>query len=175
MLGHARRSCKAWVTVGTLLVGLVVAGTAPAQQPGGPPGAPPQRERLLTPEDRAALAQIFWHRVQERVGLTDQQVADIRTLLQTQRAATRADVQGLITARQQLRSLLEQPTVDPASLQAAATQIKALQAKLLDDRLQTQLALRAKLTPEQWQAWRALRKGRGPHWMRRGRAFGPGA
>jgi Spy/CpxP family protein refolding chaperone len=156
-------------------MGLAVAGTALAQQPGGAPGAPPQRERLLTPEDRAAMAQIFWHRAQERVGLTDQQVADIRTLLQTQRAATRADVQGLITARQQLRSLLEQPTVDPASLQAAATQIKSLQAKLLDDRLQTQLALRAKLTPEQWQAWRALRKGRGPHWMRRGRAFGPGA
>jgi hypothetical protein len=31
------------------------------------------------------------------------------------------------------------------------------------------------LTPEQWQGWLALRKGMGHQWMRRGRAFGPGA
>jgi Spy/CpxP family protein refolding chaperone len=147
MLGQEQRAYKVWVMAGTLLVGLVVAGTALAQQPAATPGSPPQRERVLTPEDRAAMAQIFWHRVQDRLGLTDQQVADIRSLLQTQRTAARADVQSLIAARRQLRTLLEQPTSDPAAIQAVATQVKGLQAKLFDDRLQTQLALRSKFTP----------------------------
>ncbi len=174
MLKRARRSCKSWAMVGTLLVGLGLAGTALAQQPGTPSGPPPQRERLLTPEDLTAMGQIYWHRVQERLGLTDQQVTDIRSLLDAQRASARADVQSLIAARKQLRSLLEQPTVDPAAVQAVGSQIKALQAKLFDARLQTQLALRGKFTPEQWQGWLALRKGPGHRWMWRRPAFGPG-
>jgi Spy/CpxP family protein refolding chaperone len=88
--------------------------------------------------------------VQNRLGLTDQQLADIRSLLQTQRTAARADVQSLVAARRLLRTLLEQPTPDPSAIQAAATQVKGLQAKLFDNRLQAQLDLRSKLTPEQW-------------------------
>ncbi len=175
MMTYARKSCRAWAMVGTLLVGLGATATALAQQPADSPGSPPQKESLLTPEDRAAMRQIFWHRVQERLGLADQQVADIQALLQTQRAGTQADVQSLIAARKQLRTLLEQPTVDQTAIQNAATQVKTLQAKLFDDRLQTQLALRSKFTPEQWQGWLALRKGMGHQWMRRGQAFGPGA
>jgi len=166
-----------WFMTGPLFLALAVggAGIALAEQPAGTPGPPPQRERLITPEDRSAIGQIFWHRVQERLGLTDQQVVDIRSLLQVQRTAARADVQNLIAARRQLRTLLEQPTSDSAAIQAVATQVKGLQAKLFDDRLQAQLALRAKFTPEQWQGWLALHKGRGHRWMRRGGAFGPGA
>ena len=175
MLGHEQRSYKVWVVVGTLLLGVVVAGTALAQQPAVPPGPSPQKESVLTPEDHAAMGQIFWHRVQERLGLTDQQVADIRSLLQAQRTASRADVQSLIAARRQLRTLLEQPTSDPAAIQGVATQLKGLQAKLFDDRLQTQLALRSKFTPGQWQGWLALRKGMGHRWVRRGSTFRPGA
>ncbi len=107
--------------------------------------------------------------------MSDQEAADIRALLDTQRTAMRANVQSLIAARKQLRSLLEQPTVDSAAVQAAATQVKTQQAALFDARMQTQLALRAKLTPEQWQQWQTLRKGQGHRWMRRGRSFGRGA
>jgi Spy/CpxP family protein refolding chaperone len=124
------------------------------------------------------MRQIFWHRVQERLGLSDQQVADIQALVQTQRAANQADVQSLITARKQLRAALEHPTADQATdqttIQNAATQVKTLQAKLFDARLQTQLALRSKFTPEQWQGWLNLRKGMGHHGWRRGPGFGPG-
>jgi Spy/CpxP family protein refolding chaperone len=121
------------------------------------------------------MAQIWWHRAQERLGLTDQQIADIRNLLQTQRTAAQADVQNLIAARRQLRTLLEQQTSDPATIQSTATEVKTLQGKLFDARLQTQIALRARFSPEQWQGWLALRKGMGHGWMRRGRAFGAGA
>jgi Spy/CpxP family protein refolding chaperone len=120
------------------------------------------------------MAQIFWHRAQANLGLTDQQVTDIRALLDAQRATARTSVRGLIAARKQLRTLLDQQTPDPMAVQALATQIKAQQAILFDARLQTQLALRAKLTPEQWQQWQALRKGMGHRRMHRTPGFGPG-
>ena len=160
--------------VGVALVSLAMARTATAQQPASPPVPPPQRQTLLTPDDRAAMKQIFQHRIQSRLGLSDQQAADFRALLDAQRTAMRADMQSLFAARKQLRSLLEQPTVDPTAVQAAATQVKTQQAALFDARLQTQLALRTKLTPEQWQQWQSLRKGQGHRWARRGPRFGAG-
>ena len=175
MLKQEWRASKTWVMIGMLLLGLVMSGTALAGQPVGPLAPPPRGESLLTSEDRATLAQIFWHRTQERLGLTDQQAADIRALLETQRTAARADVKNLMAVRRQLRTLLGQQAADPAAIQAVATQVKELQTKLFDGHLQTQLALRAKLTAEQWQGWLALRKGAGHHQMRRGHAFGPGA
>ncbi len=174
MLQSAWRIRKTWMVATALLLGLGVTSAALAQQPAGPPGPPPQRQRLLTPEDRAAMAQIFWHRAQERLALTDQQVADIRALLDTQRAAAGGDLQSLMAARRQLRSLLDQPTADAAAIQTAAAQVKELQAKVLDHRLQTLLAVRAKLTPEQWKRWQALRQGMGHRGGRRWAAFRAG-
>ena len=168
MLRHVRNTGKAWALVGILLAGLLAAGPAMAQQAGG------HRPSPLTPEDRAAMAQIFWHRAQASLGLTDQQVTDLRALLEAQRATTRTSVQSLRAARKQLRTLFEQQTSDPAAIQAVATQIKTQQAALFDARLQTRLALRAKLTPEQWQQWQALRKGMAHRRMHRAPGFGPG-
>ena len=167
---------SAWIFIAVLLLGLGAASAAFAQPPPGPPGPPHRGHSLLTPEDRAAMGQIFWHRAQERLGLTDQQVADIRAALDTQRAAARADLQSLTAARRQLRSLLDQPTTDASAIQTAATQVKELQAKLLDHRLQTLLAVRAKLTPEQWSQWRTLRQGMGHRGRghRGGYGYGPG-
>ena len=174
MLYSGWRFPKTWMMAAALLLGLGVTSTALAQQPAGPPGPPPQRQPLLTPGDRAAMAQIFWHRTQERLGLTDQQATDIRALLDTQRAAARTDVQNLMAARRQLQTLLDQPTADAAAIQTAAAQVKELQAKVLDHRLQTQLAVRAKLTPEQWKQWRTLRQGMGHRGGRRWGGFWPG-
>lgn len=169
MKRHLQSSITVWVFVATLLGGLVLPGLVQAQQPTGRP-AP-----LLLPEDRAAMGQIFWHRMQGRLGLTDQQVTDIRALLDAQRTAARANVQNLMAARKQLRTLLDQQVPDTAAVQAAATQVKTLQATLFDARLQTQMALRAKFTPEQWQQWQTMRKGMRHRWMRRGPAGGLGA
>ncbi len=164
----------AWLIGAVLLLGLAAAGQALAQQPSGPQGPPPRGQSLLTPEDRAAMGQIFWHRAQERLGLTDQQVADIRAILDGQRAATRADLHDLTTARRQLRALLDQPSADAAAIQTAAAQVKDLQGKALDHRLQTVLAVRAKLTPAQWSQWRALRQGMGHRGGRDRGGFGAG-
>lgn len=174
MLHSAWRTRHTWMMVAALLFGLGVTSTALAQPPAGPPGPPPHAKPLLTPEDRAAMAQIFWHRTQERLGLTDQQAADIRALLDAHRAAARADGQNLMAARRQLQNLLDQPTADASAIRAAAAQVTELQAKVLDHRLQTQLAVRAKLTPEQWKQWRTLRQGMGHRGGGHRGGFGPG-
>lgn len=164
----------AWWVAGFLVLGLAVGVAVPAWAQAAPPAPPRQREQVLTPEDRAAMADIYWRRIQAKLGLTDQQVTDLRALLQDRRSAARATVQALIEARRQLRTLWTQPTADPAAIQSVATQVKTLQNQLFDQRLQTRLAIRAKLTPEQWQQWMTLRQGRGRRWMHRGPAFGMG-
>jgi periplasmic protein CpxP/Spy len=168
MLRYVRKIGMTWALVGTLLAGLFMASPVLAQQTGGSRGS------LLTPEDRAAMAQIFWHRTQATMGLSEQQATEIRALLDAQRATMRTNFQGLMAARTQLRSLLAEPTPDPTAVQAVAAQIKSQQAALFDARLQTQLALRAKLTPEQWQQWQSLRQGRGQRGMHRAPGFGRG-
>jgi Spy/CpxP family protein refolding chaperone len=168
VLRHACRTGETWAVVGILLAALLATAPAMAQQAGG------HRPSPLTPEDRAAIAQIFWHRAQASLGLTEQQVADIRALLEAQRATARTSGQSLGAARTQLRTLLERQTPDSAAIQTVATQIKTQQAALFDARLQTRLALRAKLTPEQWQQWRTLRTGMAHGRMHRAPGFGPG-
>lgn len=128
---------------------------------------------LLTSDDREAIGRIWWTRVKERVGLNDQQAEDIRTTLKAMRDDARADWRALCQARVALRTLMEQQTSDPAALKAAGDQVKALQAKLMDRRLDTYLALRSKLTADQWAKWVELRKERVRYWRQRAPAFSP--
>jgi Spy/CpxP family protein refolding chaperone len=125
----------------------------------------------LTDDDREALGRIFMRRAQERLGLNDQQAEDIQAALKTMRDDSRADLQALCLARQDLRQLLAKQDSDPAALRAAADRVKALQGKLLDRRVEGQLALRSKLTADQWAKWLELRKGMGHRRMGRGRAI----
>ena len=71
----------------------------------------------------------------------------------------RQDGEALREARARLRDAMAAPTPDAAAVQAAAEQVKSLQAKMLDQRIQGQLAIRAKLPPEQYAKWTELRKG----------------
>ena len=170
MWRHARKMVWFGTLMGALFLGLALAGAAQAQAPAGPPAG---HQMLLTPEDRAAMGQIFWHRMQEKLGLSGEQATEIRALLDAQRTAAQTTGKDLRAARKQLRGLLDQPTPDPAAVQAAASQVKTLQAAMFDAHLQMQLALRAKLTPEQWQQWQSLHRGQW-HGRRPGPGFGPG-
>lgn len=155
---------------------LVVTGTiggsvAWAQHRSDPAGACARMGGFLTDDDREALGRILMQRARERLGLNDQQAEDIQATLKTMRDDSRADLQALCLARQDLRQLLAKQDSDPAALRAAADRVKALQGKLLDRRVEGQLALRSKLTPEQWAKWLELRKGMGHRRMGRGRAI----
>ncbi|MBI2114597.1 MAG: periplasmic heavy metal sensor [candidate division NC10 bacterium] len=126
---------------------------------------------MLTPDDREAIGRVILQRTQEKLGLTDQQAEQIRTVLQSRRDEARADVQALCEARLDLRQLLDRQDSDPVALKAAAEQVKALQGKFLDRRIETAITLRSQLTPDQWAKWLELRKTMGRRWMGRGRGF----
>lgn len=156
-----------------LLLALVgTAGAAFAQPMGGPPGPSRKDQRLLTPEDHATMRGIYWQRIKERLGLTDEQATDLRNTLQAQRQAMRADFRAMATARKQLGQLLRTPTADAAAIQSAAAEVKAAQERLFDQRVEAQLALRAKLTPEQFAKWLELQERMGKAGRRHGGRFG---
>jgi Spy/CpxP family protein refolding chaperone len=108
-------------------------------------------------------------RLSEKIGLSAEQAQEIRAVFQAQRDQTRGDIQKLCEARLGFRQLMGRQDADPATLKAAADQIKALQGALLDRRVETYLALRSKLTAEQWAKWQEVRQ----HWGSRSRGHRP--
>jgi Spy/CpxP family protein refolding chaperone len=162
---------RALVSTAILALAGSSVGVAQAQQAPAPASMCARPERLLTTDDREAIQKVYRDRVKEKLGLTDQQAAQIQTLLDAQRDQVRADIQALCEARVEMRRLMDQQTSDPVALKSAAERVKTLQGKLLDRRLDALVALRSQLTPEQWAKWLELRKGRGHRWMGRGRAM----
>lgn len=165
-----------WHQWGLMLTVIVAIGgsglvVAQAQQGPGAAGPCPRPERFLTNDDREAIAKVMRDRVKEKLGLSDQQAEQIRTTLQSRRDEARADIQALCQARVELRQLLDRQDSDPAALKAAAEQVKALQGKLLDRRLETAITLRSQLTPDQWAKWLELRKTMVRRWMGRSRGL----
>jgi len=144
---------------------------AQAQQAPAPASICARPGRLLTNDDREAIRKVFRDRMKERLALTDQQAGQIQALFNSQRDQARADIQALCETRVEMRRLLDQQNSDPAALKSAAERVKALQGQLLDRRLDTVVALRSQLTPEQWTKWLELRKGRGHRWGGRGHAM----
>jgi Spy/CpxP family protein refolding chaperone len=119
---------------------------------------------MLSPEDREAIAGVIGKRMQERLGLTQEQWEGIRAAVRGSREAARDDVAALRQARMELRVRMADPAVDPAALKAAAARVKELQGRLFDRRIETTLAVRNIMTAEQWEKWQSLRRGRGgPH------------
>jgi Spy/CpxP family protein refolding chaperone len=154
----------------SLAVALVPSGVALAQaEPSrGNPCARP--ERLLAPEDRQAIGDRVMARIQEKLGLTEEQAKEIRGILGVQRELARADAQKLCEARLELRQLFARQDADPVALKDATERVKTLQGALLDRRVGTYLALRSTLTAEQWEQWRALRDKHGHAFRGRGLA-----
>ena len=157
-----RESAWWWVAGGILgllaMVGMLSGVEAAAA--GGPEGAGGRGARILTPEDREAIAQVVGKRIQEQVGLSQEQWESVRTILRTTREKARADFGTLRQAQRELRTLLASPVLDSAAVKGLADQIKTLQGALLDRRIETVAALRSALTPEQWERWQTLRRGR---------------
>jgi Spy/CpxP family protein refolding chaperone len=163
---------RGWAVAAALLLGLTETAAVAFAQPMGRPAGPRSDQRLFTPEDLAAMRDMYWQRMKERLGLTDEQATDLRNTLQAQRQAMRDDVRAMGAARQQLRELMRTPTADAAAIQAAAAQVKAARERLFDQRVAAQLALRAKLTPEQFAKWLELQDRMGKAGRRHGGRFG---
>ncbi len=151
---------------GVMAVGILT-GTAVAfaqsTPPPGPPG-PGQHQSMLTPEDRQAMAQIFWNRMKEQLGLSDDQVSALRTTMQHQRDAMRPNLQALRDARKQLWTAMQDPTATEGDIRNAATQVSNAQNTLFNQRIEGRIAMRKILTQDQLTKWIQLRKDMHPRW-----------
>jgi Spy/CpxP family protein refolding chaperone len=169
--GGSLKTGRWFVIAGVLLVmALAPIGVAKAQPGPGGRGPCDRPEGLLTPEDRQLIGERMMLRMQDRLGLTQEQANEIRGVLQSRRDQVRGELQQLCEARGQLRQLFGRQDADAAVLKAVTEKVKALQSAMLDQRVDTYLTLRSKLTAEQWQKWIELRR----HMGRRFRGHGSG-
>jgi len=123
-----------------------------------------------TPAPLPTLEQLRWNEIQQKLGLTDQQVSTLQTLLAANRTTMQGDFQAVRAAAQNLRSAWNQ--ADPTAISTAAKAMQAARDQMFNDRLQGQLNILNALGPDLWKQWKALHKGhRGRPW---GRGFGMG-
>lgn len=163
---NIRKSGRWWAVVAVALVAAGMGGAAVAGGQQGPDPAGPcaRGGPFLTGDDREAIGRVILNRAKEKLGLGDQQAEEIWAALKAMRDDARGDLQALCEARMELRRLMGEQDSDPAALRAVSDRVKALQAKLLDRRLDAYVTLRGKLTPEQWTKWVEFRKERAGRW-----------
>lgn len=141
------------------------AGAAFAASSGGEgPGRPGRRPGLES--------------MREELGLSDQQVDELRSLFSQHHKGAirqRADLQ---VARVELQELIHATNLDEKAIAAKVKAVADLQAAALRARVDGQLAVQKVLTPEQREKLRDLkpgfRGGRGPGGEGRRRGFGRG-
>lgn len=88
--------------------------------------------------------------IYKQLGLTDEQKQALEANKQKHRASIQSLRQQLKTSREALKEALMAPQLDMARINQIHDQIKALQSQLEDIRLNSILAVRAILTPDQF-------------------------
>jgi Spy/CpxP family protein refolding chaperone len=131
----------------------------------------PRRER-----PRGGIAQL-----QADIGLTDQQVSQIRKVVGQERKAAIRRNADMRVARMELQELMSAPTLDEAAISAKVKALGELQAAAFKARTESRLSIRRLVSADQFQkmqghrrAMRARGERRGPGRMGPGRR-GPGA
>ncbi len=140
-----------WAAGALLILGIVL---------GAPTGAGAQQPPTPT------LKQHYWNEIQQKLGLTADQVTTLQNLLEANRTTMRNDFQVVQTAHQQMRVAWSH--ANAGEIASAGAALQAARDKLSNDRLQGQLHILNALGPDVWKQWTALHK----HHRRGGREFG---
>jgi len=85
------------------------------------------------------------------LGLTDDQKAQVKTVLQQYRPTAGPLIQQLVTERRALRDLIHAQTIDESAIRAQAAKVASVQADLAVVHAHVSHDIRALLTPEQVQ------------------------
>ena len=91
----------------------------------------------------------FLQRAKEKLGLTDDQVAQIKSQLAPEKDTLKALITKLHEARVGLREAIQAPDATEASVRAASAKVASVQADLAVERLKLFGKLSPILTPEQ--------------------------
>lgn len=145
-----RTSRTALVVGSALLVGTLMTGSIAAAQGAQ---APPS-------QNREAWQQKMLGRLQQKLGLTDDQVTQIRQIQDRHRDARRQVYTSLRQANAQLRSMTLTGT-DEAAVQQKVAEVQSLVGQSIALRTQTLREIAPILTPEQRQAWAQMKHGHG--------------
>jgi Spy/CpxP family protein refolding chaperone len=121
------------------------------------------------------LAMLESDRFKAELNLTDQQVGRLHQIvLEGEKASvkTRAELQvhGL-----ELRELLRADQPEREAVMKKVQEISEVRGQMMRQHVESLLAAKSVLTPEQQQKFRSLRAGRGRGMGRRGSAFGRGS
>jgi Spy/CpxP family protein refolding chaperone len=134
-----------------LLVGTLATGSIAAAQT---PTAPPT-------QNRQAWQDKMLNHLKQKLGLTDDQVTQIKQIQDKHRDARRQIFTSLRQATAQLRQLALTGT-DDAALQQKTAEVQNLVGQSIALRAQTLREIAPVLTPEQRQAWAQMHRGHGP-------------
>lgn len=102
----------------------------------------------------------FFKRMAKALGLSDQQKAQAKTLFQNTRAQNKPLLADLMTARQQLRALVQSGSADETAIRAQSAKVAAAQTELTVKRAQAMKQFLALLTPEQVSKLQAIQAKR---------------
>lgn len=155
--------------VGLAIAGALMAGSMWAQMPSDPPagGMGPGMDMHRPPMERAfvrhGIEGRWWNnpRVIERLKLTDEQRKEFDNILLQHREKLidlRANVEK---AELQMEPLVRADQPDEAKILAQIDQVAQARAELEKANARYLLALRSKLTPEQWKEVQEFRENRG--------------
>jgi protein CpxP len=155
------------VRLGFAIAGLLIAGSALAQGPGDGPGTGPGVGEHRPPFEKAFGGQgihgRWWNnpRIVERLKLTDEQRKSFDDIL-FQHRETLIDLRGsLAKAELELEPLIRNDQPNEGKILAQIDKVAQARAELEKANARYLLALRSKLTPEQWKQVQEFRAHRG--------------
>ncbi len=155
------------VRLGFAIAGVLMAGAALAQEPGGGPGARPGFGDHQPPIERAFGGQgihgRWWNnpKIVERLKLTDEQRKSFDEILFQHREKL-IDLRGsLAKAELELEPLIRNDQPNEARILDQIDKVAQARAELEKANARYLLAIRSKLTPEQWKKVQEFRANRG--------------
>ena len=155
------------VRLGLAIAGLLMAGSAMAQGPGGEPGAGPGFGDHQPPFERAfggpEIHGRWWNnpKVVERLNLSDEQRKSFDEILFQHREKL-IDLRGsLEKAELELEPLIRDDQPNEGKILAQIDKVAQARAELEKANARYLLAIRGKLTPEQWKKVQEFRANRG--------------
>jgi protein CpxP len=108
----------------------------------------------------------------KELGLDAQQKAQVKDILKTNHDVAKPLMDKMMTEKRAMRTLVQAETVDEAAIRTQSAKIAAVEADLAVNRAQLAQKLRAVLTPDQIQKFKAIQEKR-DHRMDERRAKGP--
>lgn len=111
-------------------------------------------------------------KIQEELGLTDEQVQQLDDYRNQQREQMKQDRQTMKQLKEEIKQETEKTEIDEAKIKSIHEQLKTLNNKMSDNRLDGILQLRKILTPEQFKKFNEARGKRGKMRQGNGRKIG---